>query len=258
PRAAAGLPALGAGATGDDVASETAARVVAARLMLPRAVLQNLAREAMRLVGMAATPLAPMALAVGSSGSTAMRAALLGRAPGADRSLTAIRDGISATGARFDGRLRVVTVDRGNGRRVVFGSPGAPDATVAEAVQASCSVPWIFAPVRIDGREYVDGGVWSNTNLDVAPAGRLTQVLCLNPIASLDIAMASPFGLLRALAGSTAAVETLALRSRGARVRMLGPAHETARLMAPDLMDTRLREEVLVGGYAQGVAVGGG
>ena len=258
PRAAAGLPALGAGATGDDVASETAARVVAARLMLPRAVLQNLAREAMRLVGMAATPLAPMALAVGSSGSTAMRAALLGRAPGADRSLTAIRDGISATGARFDGRLRVVTVDRGNGRRVVFGSPGAPDATVAEAVQASCSVPWIFAPVRIDGREYVDGGVWSNTNLDVAPAGRLTQVLCLNPIASLDIAMASPFGMLRALAGSTAAVETLALRSRGARVRMLGPAHEIARLMAPDLMDTRLREEVLVGGYAQGVAVGGG
>ena len=258
PRATAGLPALGAGATGDDVASETAARVVAARLTLPRHVLQSLAREAVRLVGMAATPLAPMALAVGSSGSTAMRAALLGRAPGADRSLTAIRDGISATGARFDGRLRVVTVDRGNGRRVVFGSPGAPDATVAEAVQASCSVPWIFAPVRIDGREYVDGGVWSNTNLDVAPAGRLTQVLCLNPIASLDIAMASPFGLLRALAGSTAAVETLALRSRGARVRMLGPAHETARLMAPDLMDTRLREEVLVGGYAQGVAVGGG
>jgi NTE family protein len=258
PRGASGLPALGAGATGDDVASETAARVAAVRLPLPRALLQNLAREAVRLVGVAATPLAPMALAVGSSGSTAMRAALLGRAPGADRSLTAIREGISATGARFDGRLRVVTVDRGNGRRVVFGSPGAPDATVAEAVQASCSVPWIFAPVRIDGREYVDGGVWSNTNLDIAPAGRLTQVLCLNPIASLDIALASPFGLLRALAGSTAAVETLALRSRGAHVRMLGPAHETARLMAPDLMDTRLREEVLVGGYAQGLAVGGG
>jgi NTE family protein len=258
PRGASGLPALGAGATGDDVASEAAARVAAVRLPLPRALLQNLAREAVRLVGVAATPLAPMALAVGSSGSTAMRAALLGRAPGADRSLTAIREGIGATGARFDGRLRVVTVDRGNGRRVVFGSPGAPDATVAEAVQASCSVPWIFAPVRIDGREYVDGGVWSNTNLDIAPAGRLTQVLCLNPIASLDIALASPFGLLRALAGSTAAVETLALRSRGAHVRMLGPVHETARLMAPDLMDTRLREEVLVGGYAQGVAVGGG
>ena len=258
PRAGSGLPALGAGATGGDVASETARGVAAAQLSRPRAVLQNVAREALRLAGAAATPLAPMALAVGSSGSTAVRAALLGRAPGADRSLTAIHDGIGATGARFDGRLRVVAVDRGNGRRVVFGAPGAPDATVAQAVQASCSVPWIFAPVRIDDREYVDGGVWSNTNLDVAPASRLTQVLCLNPIASLDIALTSPFGLLRAIAGSTAGLETLALRSRGAGVRMLGPEHEVARLMGPDLMDSRLRDEVLAGGYAQGLEVGGG
>jgi NTE family protein len=256
PKAGSGLPALTAGETGDDVASETAAGIAAAQLSLPRAVLQNVAREAVRLAGAAATPLAPMALAVGSSGSTAVRAALLGRAPGADRSLTAIHDGISATGARFDGRLRVVAVDRGNGRRVVFGAPGGPDATVAQAVQASCSVPWIFAPVGIDGREYVDGGVWSNTNLDIAPASRMTQVLCLNPIASLDIALASPFGLLRAIAGSTAALETLALRSRGARVRMLGPAHDIARVMGPDLMDTHLRDEVLAGGYAQGLDVG--
>jgi NTE family protein len=152
PKAGSGLPALAAGATGDDVASETAAGIAAAPLSLPRAVLQNVAREALRLAGAAATPLAPMALAVGSSGSTAVRAALLGRAPGADRSLTAIHDGVSATGARFDGRLRVVAVDRGNGRRVVFGAPGGPDATVAQAVQASCSVPWIFAPVGIDAR----------------------------------------------------------------------------------------------------------
>jgi NTE family protein len=258
PRAGSGLPALGTGETGDDVASETAGGIAAAQLSLPRAVLQNVAREALRLAGVAATPLAPMALAVGSSGSTAVRAALLGRAPGADRSLTAIHDGVGATGARFDGRLRVVAVDRGNGRRVVFGAPGAPDATVAQAVQASCSVPWIFAPVRIDGREYVDGGVWSNTNLDVAPASRLTQVLCLNPIASLDIALASPFGLLRAIAGSTSGLETLALRSRGASVRMLGPEHEVARMMGPDLMDSRLRDEVLAGGYAQGLEVASG
>ncbi|HUR87187.1 MAG TPA: patatin-like phospholipase family protein [Solirubrobacteraceae bacterium] len=257
PRTGAGLRALGPGAPGDDVASRSAAGIAAVRAM-PRAVLQNLGREAVRLAGAAATPLAPMALAAGSSGSAAVRAALLSRAPGTDRSLTAIHDGVSATGARFDGRLRVVTVDRANGRRVVFGAPGAPDATVAEAVQASCSVPWVFAPVPIDGREYVDGGVWSNTNLDVAPAGRLTQVLCLNPIASLDIALASPFGLLRAIAGSTAAIETLALRSRGARVRMLGPSHDIGRVMGRDLMDTRLRDDVLAGGYAQGLEIGGG
>ena len=53
----------------------------------------------------------------------------------------------------------------------MFGSPGAPVATVAEAVEASCTVPWLFAPVEIGGREYVDGGVWVPTNLDAAPAG---------------------------------------------------------------------------------------
>src|SRR5205085_186205 len=109
-------------------------------------------------------------------------------------------------------------------------SPGLPSprslllivACAAARLAGVAATP--LAPVTIDGREYVDGGVWSNTNLDVAPAARLTQVLCLNPIASLDIAIASPFGLLRAIAGSTAALETLALRSRGAKVRMVGPS----------------------------------
>jgi NTE family protein len=230
---------------------------LATRLPISRSALQGLAREAARLAGVAATPLAPMALAVGATGSTALRAALLGRAPGSDQSLSAIHDGVAETGARFDGRLRVVAVDRHSGRRVVFGSPGAPEATVAQAVQASCSVPWVFAPVRINGREYVDGGVWSNTNLDIAPGARATRVLCLNPIASLDIAIASPFGLLRAIAGSTAALETLALRSRGTKVRMIGPGQEIARVMGPNLMDSRRREQVLAGGYAQGLALGG-
>ncbi len=252
PSAGSDQRSLGPGPPTDDVSAS-----VASRLPVPRAIAQSVAREALRLAGAAATPLAPMTLAIGSSASSALRAALLNRAPGTDTSLSKIHQGVSETGAFFDGRLRVVAVDRERGRRVVFGAPGAPDATVAEAVQASCSVPWIFAPVRIGDREYVDGGVWSNTNLDVAPAMRATEVLCLNPIASLDIAIASPFGVLRALAGSTAALETLALRSRGARVRMIGPDLKTAKIMGPNLMDTRLRDAVLAGGYAHGLALGG-
>jgi NTE family protein len=257
PAPATGTLQLESGATTTADVSPGGIAGLATRLPISRSALQNVAREAARLAGVAATPLAPMALAVGATGSTVLRAALLGRAPGSDQSLSAIADGVAETGARFDGRLRVVAVDRESGRRVVFGSPGAPDATVAQAVQASCSVPWIFAPVRIGDREYVDGGAWSNTNLDIAPGARSTQVLCLNPIASLDIAIASPFGLLRAIAGSTAALETLALRSRGAKVRMIGPAQEIARVMGPDLMDSRRREQVLAGGYAQGLAIGG-
>jgi NTE family protein len=256
PRTGAAPLGLPPGGVSGDVASDTSSRLAAQWLPLPRTILQSIGREAVRIAGAAATPLAPMALAAGSNGSTALRAALLGRTPGNDTSLTEIRDRVDRAGARFDGRLRVVAVDRGNGRRVVFGAPGSPEASVAEAVQASCSVPWIFAPVTIGGREYVDGGVWSNTNLDIAPAGRATQILCLNPIMSLDIALSSAFGLLRALAGSTAALETLAVRSRGAKVRMLGPAQDTARIMGPNLMNAARREDVLAGGYAQGLDIG--
>lgn len=256
PGPAAPAPRLQSGPTAGVAAD--ASPPLAPWLPISRTALQGAAREASRLAGLAATPLAPVALAVGSTAMSAVRTAILGLASGRDASLSAIHDRVAKTGARFDGRLRVVAVERATGRRVVFGSPGAPEATVAQAVQASCSVPWTFAPTRIDGREYVDGGVWSNTNLDVAPAARLTQVLCLNPIASLDIATASPLGLLRALAGSPAALEILALRGRGAQVRMIGPARPTARIMGPSLMDAQLRERVLAGGYAQGLELAGG
>ena len=119
---ASGRRELGSGVPpGADVIADSGSRVLSPWLPIPRSMLLNVAREAARLAGVAATPLAPVALALGSTGSTAMRAALLGRAPGTDTSLTAIRESVEKTGARFDGRLRVVAVDRGSGRRVVFG-----------------------------------------------------------------------------------------------------------------------------------------
>ena len=111
-----------------------------------------------------------MALSVTAPAGRLARAAVLRRAPRPDRTLGGLGGHIDALGARFDGRLRISAVDRANGKRVMFGAPDAPRATVAEAVLASCSVPWLFAPVQIGEREYVDGGVWSPTNLDAVPA----------------------------------------------------------------------------------------
>jgi len=128
---------------------------------------------------------APLALGVAAPGGALVRAQMLRRVPRPHDDLHNLRARIQESGVRFDGRLRVAAVDRRSGRRVMFGSPGAPEASVAEAVEASCTVPWLFAPVVIGGREYVDGGVWSPTNLDAAPAGRDTHVLCLNPTASV-------------------------------------------------------------------------
>jgi NTE family protein len=180
---------------------------------------------------------------------------VLGILPDGTRSLAELERSIERDHARFDGRLRIVGVDRRSGRRVVFGAPGAPPASVAQAVVASCSIPGYFHPIEIAGREYVDGGVWSMTNLDAAPVGRRTELLCLNPMRGLPVAQLSRLGLVGLAVRAREAVETAVVRSRGARVRLIWPAPAAARLMAPDVMDPGPREAVLHAGYAQGRAL---
>jgi NTE family protein len=214
---------------------------------------RRIARDAARLSATATAPLAPAALALGAPGGAAVRAGVLARAGRGTDGLRGLRAAVEEAEPAFDGRLRVVAVDRRSGRRVVFGAPGAPAASVAEAVQASCSIPWVFRPVRIGEREYVDGGAWSVTNLDVAPVERGSQVLCLHPTLSLDIPLSTPMGALRALGGAGTALETATLRRRGARVQTIGPAPGPARLMSRNLMDRRPAAAVLEGGYVQGL-----
>jgi NTE family protein len=180
------------------------------------------------------------------------RALLLRRLPRPKHTLKDLHRNIERLAPRFDGRLRVAAVDRRNGRRVVFGSPGAPRASVAEAVEASCTVPWLFAPVTIGGREYVDGGVWSPTNLDAAPAGRDTHVLCLNPTASIP-ASSGVLSVIRGVSRTAVSVEALALRRRGAAVRLLAPSTECAAIMGTNFMDREPRGRVLAAGYRQGL-----
>ncbi|PZS12202.1 MAG: hypothetical protein DLM64_05365 [Solirubrobacterales bacterium] len=202
----------------------------------------------------AGSPFASLALGITSPGGAVMRAAVLRRLPPPRDTLDDLREHVERSGARFDGRLRVVAVDRHSGRRIVFGRPGAPDATVGEAVQASCAVPWLFAPVRIEGREYVDGGVWSPTNLDTAPAGRDTHVLCLNPAVSIT-GSHTLREVARDLARSAASLESLVLRRRGAAVRLVAPSMESAAAMGSDFMSREPRVRVLAAGYRQGVAL---
>ncbi|HEX7292825.1 MAG TPA: patatin-like phospholipase family protein [Conexibacter sp.] len=170
----------------------------------------------------AGSSLAPIALSLGRGPGALVRAAALARVDEPTRTLDDLGARIAAHGLGWDGRLRVVCVDRSHGRRVVFGSPGAPAATVAQAVQASCSIPWVFRPVRIGAHDYVDGAVWSPTNMDAAPAGRETHVLCLAP-------MGGPLGsrerhpAVRAATTAAIRLELLALQRRGAHVTIVVP-----------------------------------
>jgi NTE family protein len=195
----------------------------------------------------AATPFAPLALATAAPGGAVARAAALAAVPKPKRSMPGLGRLVEESGAAFDGRLRIAAVDRKSGKRVMFGAPGAPAASVAQAVLASCSIPWVFAPVEIGGREYVDGGVWSPTNLDAVPARRGINVLCLNPTAALRP--------LSSVSNAAALAESLALKARGATVRTVRPDRDAAEAMGSNLMDRRRAPQALAAGYAQGRAL---
>jgi NTE family protein len=220
--------------------------------------LANVAIGAARRAGAwalaAGTSFAPLALGLAAPGGALVRAAMLRALPHPQDRLDDLQRNIEQSGARFDGRLRVSAVDRRSGRRVMFGSPRAPRATAAEAVAASCSVPWLFAPVRIGGREYVDGGVWSATNLDAAPAGQQTHVLCLNPTANI-VGTQSVLALIRNVARSAVSIEAMALRRRGAAVQTVAPNTESAMAMGTNFMDREPRGRVLAAGYRQGLSL---
>jgi NTE family protein len=170
----------------------------------------------------AGSSLAPVALSLGRAPGALVRATALARMEEPTGSLDDLGARIAGHGLRWDGRLRVICVDRARGRRVVFGAPGAPTATVAEAVQASCSSPWIYEPVRIGEDDYVDGAVWSPTNMDAAPALRETHVLCLAPMGG-QLGDHERHPAVRAATSTAIRLERLTLQRRGANLTVVVP-----------------------------------
>jgi NTE family protein len=203
----------------------------------------------------AAAPLAALGLRSTEMAGALLRRAALSRVPPGRRSLADLGRELDRAGAKWDGRLLVAAVDAGSGRRVMFGAPGTADVPVATAVEASCSIPGVFRPVAIHGREYVDGGVWSPTNMDAAPASRGTSVLCLNPTGSLRSGLAMPLGAFGVLSSSLASIEALALERRGALVTTVSPDEASREAIGPNLMDRHPRSRVIAAGLEQGQAL---
>ena len=75
--------------------------------------------------------------------------------------------------------LKVTAVDARTGQFVVFDATG--EASLVDAVGASCAVPGVWPPVTIGGRRFVDGGVRSVANADLA-AG-YERVVIVAPVA---------------------------------------------------------------------------
>jgi NTE family protein len=82
----------------------------------------------------------------------------------------------------LDCELYLTATDLDTCERVVLGMDGEEDVPISTAVRASGALPMVYAPVRVDDRDLIDGGIVSTTNLDIAIQAGAKLVLVINPI----------------------------------------------------------------------------
>jgi len=135
--------------------------------------------------------------------------------------------------------LKVTAVDARTGEFVVFDSAG--EAGLVDAVGASCAVPGIWPPVTIGTRRFVDGGVRSVANADLAASYQ--RVVIVAPVAQgIGPIMPGP--------GRQAA----ALAAAGARVALVRPDRAAMRAIGRNVLDVSRRAAAATAGRAQATA----
>jgi NTE family protein len=141
--------------------------------------------------------------------------------------------------------LWLCSVTLRHGHRVVFGRPGGPDATVGQAVAASSALPGYFQPVTISGRRYIDGGVWSLTNLDVLADAELDLVIVSSPMSQASAFPAFALDtFVRQSLRARLRGESAILRRAGVPLVCIEPDRQVVRAMGLNLMDARPRGAV--------------
>ena len=141
--------------------------------------------------------------------------------------------------------LWITAVRRRDGRRVVFGRPGAPEAPLHLAVAASCAVPGYFAPVDIGGRSYVDGGVHSPTNAAVLRGLGLDLVVVVSPMSGAAGWRPDFFTAARRHATRLLDREVRALQADGVRTVVFAPGLREQQVMGNDMMSRVRLNEVI-------------
>jgi NTE family protein len=131
-----------------------------------------------------------------------------------------------------DGTFRMWTKDSGVG--------------VTRAVASSCSVPGVYPPVTIDGRRYMDGGMRSPTNADMAAGYDLVVVVAVR------LGAAAGPALDRIAKRFDEEIESL--KEGGSTVVVITPDDASVEAFGPSLMDFRRRADAARAGLAQGEA----
>jgi NTE family protein len=132
-------------------------------------------------------------------------------------------------------RLRIAAVEAQTGEVRVFDADSG--VSLIDAVAASCAVPLVWPPVTIDGVRYVDGGVRSVANVDLAEGAR--KVVVLAPTTRSARPSGRPDAQLKGL---------------GARGAVVSPDAAAVRAIGANVLDPARRRPAAEAGYAQAAA----
>jgi NTE family protein len=78
--------------------------------------------------------------------------------------------------------LYLAATDLDTCERLVLGAEGWDDVPISQAVRASAALPMVYQPVDVKGRELIDGGIVSTTNLDIAVEAGAKFIVVVNPL----------------------------------------------------------------------------
>jgi NTE family protein len=82
----------------------------------------------------------------------------------------------------LDPELYLTATDLDTCERIVFGEDEWSDVPISKAVQCSTALPIVYKPVELKGREMVDGGIRSTTNVDIAVEKGAKFIIVVNPL----------------------------------------------------------------------------
>jgi len=133
--------------------------------------------------------------------------------------------------------LIVTAVDANSGAFVTFDRHSGVD--LLDAVAASCAVPGVWPPVTIGASRYIDGGVRSVVNLDLA--ADCDTVVVIAP---------SVMGF-----GGSVLDQAAQLRATGVTVEVIAADDASLSAFGPNVLDPATREPSLIEGRRQGAEV---
>ena len=202
--------------------------------------------ERMRAIGGGATSAADLRRAMGAFGLESD--SILARGGGQRRAIVAARLPRSEWPDR---PMIVVAVNAHTGEVAAFDRDSGVD--LVDAVTASTALPGLAPTVSINGARYIDGGVPSPDNADLASG--YAHVVVLSPLGGRS--GTPPEGQFEGLRrppewGVDLASQLEALRKQGSHVEVITPDAGSRAAMGTDQMDPAARIPAARAGFAQG------